>query len=105
MTIRGILLATLALAVAFSMYERNWGIPVFAIACIPLLLHLSLAKAFANRRILRSQSLGLSVLLIYIFSAAPCMTFVSYCFGWNDRPRIVETLTAVLYAPVWLLLK
>tara|TARA_R100000365_G_C2730122_1_gene60540 strand:- start:207 stop:605 length:399 start_codon:yes stop_codon:yes gene_type:complete len=101
MTIRGILIATSVLAVAFSMYERNWGIPAFAIACIPLTLHLSLSEAFGNRHVLRSLSLALSVLLVYIFSVAPCMTVVSFCFGWNDRPPIVEKLIGVLYGPIW----
>ncbi len=101
MTIRILLVATLLMAIAFSLLRWNWGIAAFVTACVPFALHFLPTKTRPCSRLLRFPVLALSLFLINVFSFGPYMALVESVYGLGDAPPIVDAVTRTLYAAHW----
>jgi hypothetical protein len=99
MTIRALMFATLTMAVAFSLLGWNWGIAVFAAACIPLIACLSVRKYLSRFKALRVFAFTTSIILIYLFSHGPYIAFLEMVYGNDDTPPFVDAITRTVYAP------
>ncbi len=99
MTIRKLLMATLVMGIAFSLLGWNWGISVFAAACIPLAACLSFRKFLSRFRVLRTFAFAIAIGIIYLFSCGPYIAFVEAVMGYDKQPAAVITVTRTMYAP------
>ncbi|KAA5535409.1 hypothetical protein FYK55_28595 [Roseiconus nitratireducens] len=103
MTIRILMFGTLVMAIAFSLLGWNWGISVFAAACVPFVACLSVRKFLARFNALRIVAFSASFFVIYLFSCGPYIALLTTVYGYEDAPPAVDAITRSLYAPHWLL--